>query len=108
KDMIAENQLLAAELERTFGEVYQTCLAVDGIIQHELSLPPQRRDRDRVAAYLTELLAKNASLTGLAALFEPNAFDENDAAFSSKAYIRKMGGLFPMHRKAVIPLVSVR
>ena len=98
-DTTKQNQLLAAELERTFAEVHQTCLDVDSIIQHELSLPPQQRDRDRVVAYLERLLAKNSSLTGLAALFEPNAFDENDATFSNKGIYKEDGRFIPYAEK---------
>ena len=98
-EITAENRLLAAELERTFAEVHQTCLDVDSIIQHELSLPPQQRDRDRVAAYLGGLLAKNESLTGLSALFEPNAFDENDAAFVNKGIYKEDGRFIPYASK---------
>ena len=98
-EITAENRLLAAELERTFAEVHQTCLDVDSIIQHELSLPPQQRDRDRVAAYLGGLLAKNESLTGLSALFEPHAFDENDAAFVNKGIYKEDGRFIPYASK---------
>ena len=98
-EITAENRLLAAELERIFAEVHQTCLDVDSIIQHELSLPPQQRDRDRVVAYLEGLLAKNESLTGLSALFEPNAFDENDAAFENKGIYKEDGRFIPYASK---------
>ncbi|MGP1594782.1 MAG: methyl-accepting chemotaxis protein [Treponema sp.] len=80
--------------------MYQTCLDVNGIIQHEFRLPPHRRDRERVAEYLKELLAKNESLTGLAALFEPNAFDENDAAFSNKGIYNEDGRFVPYASKS--------
>ena len=98
-EMTLQNQILAGELERTFAEVYQTCLDIGSVIQHELSLSPHKRDRDRVAAYLGELLAKNESLAGLAALFEPNAFDEDDAAFVNKGLYREDGRFVPYATK---------
>ena len=94
-EMTLQNRILAAELERTFAEVHQTCLDMDSIIKYELSLPPLQRSRDRVLVYLEWLLKQNTSLTGLAALFEPNAFDENDTAFSNKGIYKEDGRFIP-------------
>ena len=94
-EVTAKNQLLAAEVERIFAEVNQTCCDMNSLVQHELSLPVYHRSRDRIITCLELLLKENTSLTGLAALFEPNAFDNNDAAFSNKGIYKEDGRFIP-------------
>jgi len=91
----AQNQLLATQLERVFAEVHQTCLDLDSLVQYELSLSSSERSRERILAYLEFLLRKNPSLVGLATLFEPDAFDGRDAAFSNKGIYKENGRFIP-------------
>ena len=91
----AENQLLAAHLERTFAEVHQTCLDLDSLLQYELGLPAERRSRERIIEYTKRLLEKNASIIGLASFFEPNAFDGNDQAFANNGFYEADGRFLP-------------
>ena len=94
-DTTKQNQLLAAELERTFAEVHQTCLDLDSLVQYALTLPPAQRNRSRIIEYTKMLLKKNTALSGLAALFEPNAFDDNDAAFANNGFYQSDGRFVP-------------
>ena len=94
-EVTAQDQLLAARVERVFAEVNQTCRDMSGLVQHELSLPAHQRSRERIVTGLELLLKENTSLTGLAALFEPNAFDENDTAFSNKGIYKEDGRFIP-------------
>ena len=96
---MAQSQLLAANVERTFAEVYQTCLDLESLVQHELALPPQQRSRDRILTALDALIKQNASVTGLSALFEPNAFDGNDARFSNTGIYKEDGRFIPYASK---------
>jgi len=96
---MAQSQLLAANVERTFAEVYQTCLDLESLVQHELILPPQQRSRDRILTTLDALIKQNASVTGLSALFEPNAFDGNDARFSNTGIYKEDGRFIPYASK---------
>ena len=90
-----QNQLLAADVERTFAEVHQTCVDLDSLVQAELSLPIAERSRERIQTYLKRLLGQNAALNGLGVFFEPNAFDGNDAAFSNKSIYKEDGRFLP-------------
>nr|WP_314995504.1 methyl-accepting chemotaxis protein [uncultured Treponema sp.] len=94
-DTTAQNQLLAASLERTFAEVHQTCLDLDSLVQYELRLPAAQRSRERLIEYTKMLLEKNTALQGLAAMFEPNAFDGNDAAFADNGFYKSDGRYVP-------------
>ena len=94
-DVTVENKLLAAGAERIFAEVNQTCCDMSSLVQYELSLPAHQRSRDRIVTSLELLLKENTSLTGLAALFEPNAFDGNDAAFSNTGIYKEDGRFIP-------------
>ena len=96
---MAQSQLLAANVERTFAEVYQTCLDLESLVQHELILPPQQRSRDRILTALDALIKQNASVTGLSALFEPNAFDGNDKRFSNTGIYKEDGRFIPYASK---------
>ena len=91
----AENQLLAANLERTFAEVHQTCLDLDSLLQHELSLPAAQRSRERIINYTKLLLQKNSAIVGLAPFFEPNAFDGNDRAYANNGFYEADGRFVP-------------
>ena len=94
-EMTLQNQVLAGELERTFAQVYQTCADLDSLVQYALSLPPAQRNRSRLIEYTKVLLQKNTTLVGLSALFEPNAFDNNDAAFANNGFYRSDGRFVP-------------
>ena len=94
-EMTLQNQVLAGELERTFAQVYQTCADLDSLVQYALSLPPAQRNRSRLIEYTKMLLQKNTTLVGLSALFEPNAFDNNDAAFANNGFYRSDGRFVP-------------
>ena len=91
----AESQLLAASLERTFAEVYQTCLDLDSLLQHELSLPAAQRSRERIIDYAKLLLQKNSAIIGLAPFFEPNAFDNSDQAYANRGIYQADGRFLP-------------
>ncbi len=94
-EMTLQNQVLARELERTFAEVHQTCRDLDSLVQYELRLPPEQRSRDRVIEYTKLLLEKNTAIIGLAPFFEPNVFDNNDAAFANNGFYEADGRFVP-------------
>ena len=96
----AESQLLAAELERTFAEVYQTCLDLDSFVQHELARPVSERSREQIVTALELLLKRNATATGLSVLFEPNAFDESDTRFANTGIYNADGRFIPYASKS--------
>ena len=96
----AESQLLAAELERTFAEVYQTCLDLDSFVQHELARPVSERSREQIVTALELLLKRNATATALSAIFEPNAFDESDARFANVGIYNADGRFIPYASKS--------
>ena len=109
-EMTSRNQLLAAELERAFIEIYQTYSDLDDIVQHELSLPIQMRSRERVIAYLKRFTQKHSALTGLAVLFEPDAFDGQDAAFAGVGIYRADGRFAPyaVKNNGTLKIVTAR
>ena len=92
---MAQDKLLAAALERTFSEVYQTCLDLESLVQYELTLPAQQRSRGRLIEYTKQLLQKNPALQGLAPMFEPNAFDGRDADFANNGFYKSDGRFIP-------------
>ena len=94
-DTTAQSQLLAASLERTFAEVYQTCLDLESLLQHELSLPAAQRSRERIIEYTKLLLQKNSAIIGLAPFFEPNAFDNSDQAYANRGIYQADGRFLP-------------
>ena len=94
-EVTEQNRLLAADVERIFAEVNQSCRDMNSLVQHELGLPAHRRSRERLVTALELLVRENTSLTGLAVLFEPNAFDENDAAFSNQGIYTEGGRFIP-------------
>ena len=49
-------------------------------IEMILQLPPEARSRDAINAMLTNLMESNKNLIGVGVVFEPNAFDGQDAA----------------------------
>ena len=109
-EMTSRNQLLAAELEREFIEIYQTYSDLDDIVQHEMSLPIQMRSRERIIAYLKRFTQKHSALTGLAVLFEPNAFDGQDAAFAGVGIYRADGRFAPyaVKNNGTLKMVTAR
>ncbi len=102
-----QNRVLANDVERIFAEVRQTCADLNGVIQYELKLPANERSRERIIEYLKVLLSQNTSLKGLAALFEPNAFDGNDAAFANSGIYNAEGRFIPYTEKSSVG-VAVR
>ena len=94
-EMTLQNEVLAAELERTFAEVHQTCLDLDSLVQYELRLPAAQRSRERLIEYTKLLLHQNAALQALGAFFELNAFDGNDAAFADNGFYKSDGRFVP-------------
>ncbi|MGP1458983.1 MAG: methyl-accepting chemotaxis protein [Treponema sp.] len=96
---IAQSQLLAADVERIFAEVYQTCRDLESLVQYELHLPAAERSRDRILTALDALIKQNESVTGLAALFEPNAFDGRDRAFANTSIYKEDGRFIPYASK---------
>jgi len=92
---IAQSQLLAADVERVFAAVYQTCLDLDSVLQHELSLPAAQRSRERIIDYTKLLLQKNSAIIGLAPFFEPNAFDGKDRAVANNGLYQADGRFVP-------------
>ena len=95
----AQTQLLATSLERTFAEVYQTCRDLESLVQSEMRLPASERSRTRIITALEALIKQNESLTGLSALFEPNAFDDNDRAFANIGIHNADGRFIPYASK---------
>ena len=91
----AQTQLLAADVERIFAEVYQTCLDLDSLLQHELNLPAAERNRERIIDYTKLLLEKNSAVIGLAPFFEPNAFDGKDRDFANIGIYQADGRFLP-------------
>ena len=98
-EMTGQNQILANEVELVFAGVRQTCMDLNVLLQYELKLPANERSRDRIAEYLSLLLKQNASLKGLGALFEPDAFDGNDAAFANSGIYNDTGRFIPYAEK---------
>ncbi|MGP1454963.1 MAG: methyl-accepting chemotaxis protein [Treponema sp.] len=90
-----ENRLLAAELEHTFAKVHQTCLDLDSLLQCEIRLPAAQRSRERIIECIKMLLEKNSAIRGISTLFEPNAFDGNDAAFAHNGLYEADGRFIP-------------
>ena len=95
----AQTQLLATSLERTFAEVYQTCRDLESLVQSEMRLPASERSRTRIITALEALIKQNESITGLSALFEPNAFDDNDRAFANIGIHNADGRFIPYASK---------
>lgn len=90
-----ENRVLASDLETVFAAAYQSLLDTGAMIEYELSLPIDRRDRNRVINYITFLLEKNPALDGLGVFFEPDAFDGRDAFFANKDFYDAAGRFIP-------------
>jgi len=90
---------LATSLERTFAEVYQTCRDLESLVQSEMRLPASERSRTRIITALEALIKQNESITGLSALFEPNAFDDNDRAFANIGIHNADGRFIPYASK---------
>lgn len=90
-----ENKILAESIEDIFFNAYQTITHMGELISYELQLPPQDRDRGRMTAYLKAALENNESLYGLAMLFEPDAFDGNDAQFAGTELHPEDGRFIP-------------
>ena len=109
-DMTGRNQLLATEMEREFIEIYQTYSALNDILQHELTLPENMRSRERIIAYLELFTKRHTALTGLAVMFEPNAFDGKDASFAGVGIYRADGRFAPyaVKNNGTLKMVTAR
>ena len=105
-----QNQLLAADVERIFSEVYQTCLDLESLVQSEMRLSAAERSRTRIMTAIEALIKQNESVTALAALFEPNAFDGKDHQFSNIGIHNADGRFIPYAVKSsgnIVKLSSV-
>ena len=82
-----ENKVLVKEVEKIFQGAYRTALDMISIIEYELSIPAENRNRERIKFQLEKLISTNSYLNGLGVFFEPNAFDGKDSEFSNASDI---------------------
>lgn len=65
------------------------------LVEYELSLPENQRDRNKLVEYLKLVLQKSPNLYAVG-VFEPNAFDGKDAVLQIKISMVQTEGLFLM------------
>lgn len=90
-----ETTILSKELEAAFTGVYFTTFDLIKIIEYELNLPEQERNRKKIVHYLKMFLKANPSLNALGVFFEPNAFDGADERFANKDFYEADGRFIP-------------
>ncbi len=89
---IEESKLLTKEIELFYSKAGQLLNDLDALIQVELSLPPEQRNREHLITYVKTFLDKNPNIFSVAAFFEPNAFDNKDAEYANDAFFGKSKG----------------
>ena len=82
-----ENKVLVKELEKIFQDAHRTALDMVAIVEYELSLPDEERNRERVEFHLKKLISTNSYLDGLGVFFEPNAFDGKDSKVANSSNV---------------------
>ncbi|MGP1455750.1 MAG: methyl-accepting chemotaxis protein [Treponema sp.] len=90
-----KSQLQATKIERLFDETYQAYTDLATIVQHELRLPENQRSREQLIEYLQLFAEKHTAFAEFAILFEPDAFDANDAAYANKGIYDATGRFVP-------------
>ena len=73
---------IGASIEDQYNATRNTADLVQSLLQEEMSHPVQMRSRNRIPDYLNAALDVNPNLTGAGIIFEPNAYDGNDAAMA--------------------------
>lgn len=73
---------IGASIEDQYNSARNTADLVQSLLQEEMSHPVQMRSRNRIPDYLNAALDVNPNLTGAGIIFEPNAYDGNDAAMA--------------------------
>ncbi|UTC68434.1 HAMP domain-containing protein [Treponema sp. OMZ 789] len=90
-----ENKALANEFETLFVDVDRTSMGVMSLVEYELSLPENQRDRNKLVEYLKLVLQKSPNLYAVGVFFEPNAFDGKDAVFANQDFYGADGRFIP-------------
>ncbi|MGP1458643.1 MAG: methyl-accepting chemotaxis protein [Treponema sp.] len=102
-----ENKLMAANIAEFFSNAYQTYRDWDGVVQEELKLPPEQRSRDRLKAHMQDFLDRNEMLASMGLIFEPEAFDEKDAAFAGDGFYGP-DGRFSLYTQKLDSHITIR
>ena len=77
---------IGASIEDQYNSTRNTADLVQSLLQEEMSHPVQMRSRNRIPDYLNAALDVNPNLTGAGIIFEPNAYDGNDAAMAGAPF----------------------
>ena len=73
---------IGASIEDQYNSARNTADLIQSLLHEEMSHPVQMRSRNRIPDYLNAALDVNPNLTGAGIIFEPNAYDGNDAAMA--------------------------
>ncbi len=77
-----DGKVLSKELSNFFQNVYSSTSVLSEIVQEELKLDKETRDRDALANNVMAILRSNKNISGLGVYFEPNKFDGKDKEFA--------------------------
>ncbi len=79
-----DGKVLSKELSNFFQNVYSSTSVLSEIVNEELKLDKEKRDRDALANNVMAILRSNKNISGLGVYFEPNKFDGKDKEFSNQ------------------------
>ena len=77
---------IGASIEDQYNSARNTADLIQSLLHEEMSHPVQMRSRNRIPDYLNAALDVNPNLTGAGIIFEPNAYDGNDAAMAGAPF----------------------
>ena len=77
---------IGASIEDQYNSARNTADLIQSLLHEEMSHPVQMRSRNRIPDYLNAALDMNPNLTGAGIIFEPNAYDGNDAAMAGAPF----------------------
>ncbi len=79
-----DGRVLSGELSNFFKNVYSSTTVLSEIVNEQLKLDKNDRDRDALANNVMAILRSNKNISGLGVYFEPYKFDGKDNEFRDK------------------------
>lgn len=92
-----KTQTYALQLENMLGECFQLASALEKVINSELLLKMENRNRTHIMNVIKELPRTNEYIDTIGVYFEPNSFDGKDEVYAKTGFFRKVNGRFAVY-----------
>ncbi len=89
-----DSEVFAKQLGGFFREAHATTIALTNMVEEELKLPKNQRNREAITRALEATFKSNENLYGAGVFFEPNAFDGRDKDFKNASQHSTSKGRF--------------